>query len=73
MAQLSCASCVSMKAGVGDPRDLCEKPGIVVHTHNLCAGEIEKRGSPELTGQPVSIAESGSSGIDDRPCLEKAR
>lgn len=73
MVQLSCASCVSMKAGAGSPQDPCKKTGIVVHTCNLCAGEIEKRGSPELTRQPVSIAESGSSGIDDRPCLEKAR
>lgn len=73
MAQLQCASCVSMKAGVGSPQDPCEKLGIVVHTCNLCAGEIEQRGSPELTGQPVSIAESGSSGIHDRPSLEIAR
>lgn len=60
---------------------LCEHEGwswgspgpIVVHTCNLCTGEIETRGSPELTGQPVSTDESGSSGIDDRPCLGKAR
>lgn len=73
MARLQCVSCVSMKAGVGNPQDPFEKPGIVVHTCNLCAGEIGTRGSPELTRRPVSIAESGSSGIDDRPCLEEAR